>query len=75
MIVKWGCDQADSLGLPAYLEATAAGHSIYLKQGFEEIDEAVIDCDKWVGGLGPGRTGKHRYTMLYRPPQPRVDRS
>ena len=67
MIVKWGCDKADELGLPAYLEATAAGHPIYLKAGFEKIDEVVIDCDRWTGGLGPGGTGKHRYTMLFRP--------
>jgi len=28
MIVKWGCDKADMLGLLVYLEATAAGHLI-----------------------------------------------
>ena len=69
MIVKWGCDEADKTGLPAYLEATAAGLPIYLKQGFEKIDEVVIDCDRWAGGLGPGGTGKHCYTMLHRPAQ------
>ncbi|KAL6713246.1 hypothetical protein ACLMJK_009367 [Lecanora helva] len=67
MIVKWGCEKADELGLPAYLEATAAGLPIYLKEGFEKLDEVIIDCDAWPGGLGPGGTGKHRYAMLYRP--------
>lgn len=65
-IVKWGCDKADELSLPAYLEATAAGHPMYLKNGFEKIDEVIIDCDRWPDGLGPGGKGKHRYTMLYR---------
>lgn len=73
MIVKWGCNKADALDLPTYLEATAAGHPIYLKQGFEQIDEVIIDCDKWPKGLGPGGTGKHRYTMLYRSAQKSTD--
>ena len=68
MIVKWGCDKADELGLPAYLEASAAGKPVYLRHGFEKIDEAVIDCDRWPDGLGPGEKGKHVYTMMYRRP-------
>lgn len=67
IIVAWGCEKADQMSLPAFLEATAAGQPIYLKQGFQKIDEVVIDCDRWAGGLGPGGTGKHRYTMLCRP--------
>lgn len=72
MVVQWGCDQADYLGLSAFLEATAAGHPIYLNKGFEKIDEVTIDCDKWIDGLGPGCAGKHRYTMLHRPWQSNV---
>ena len=46
MIVRWGCEKADALGLPAFLEATTAGHPIYLKEGFEKVDEVIIDCDQ-----------------------------
>ena len=69
MIVKWGCDKADELGLLAYVGAAAPGKPGCLKHGFEKIDEAVIDCDRWPDGLGPGGKGKHAWTMMYRPPR------
>lgn len=33
----WGLQQADELGLPAYLEASGMGRPLYAKHGFKEV--------------------------------------
>lgn len=40
MLVKWGCELADSEGLPAYVSASREGAPLYARFGF-------VDC-----GLG-----------------------
>jgi len=35
--LKWGLDQADELGLPAFLEASPYGQPLYAKWGFEPM--------------------------------------
>ena len=47
--LKWGLDQADILGIPAYLEATEAGRPLYERWGFEAIRPVGVD-PKWYGG-------------------------
>jgi GNAT superfamily N-acetyltransferase len=37
MIVKWGLDRADELGIPAILEATDEGKLVYEKVGFKPV--------------------------------------
>jgi len=37
MLVKWGVDEADRLGLPCFLESTPHGVGLYKKFGFKEI--------------------------------------
>lgn len=43
MLVQWGVDIADELHIPAYLESSPAGHSLYQKFGFKDIDELVLN--------------------------------
>ncbi|KAI0506119.1 acyl-CoA N-acyltransferase [Xylaria bambusicola] len=47
MLVNWGVEEARKLGLPAFLESSPAGHSLYLRQGFRDINIHSIDFTKW----------------------------
>lgn len=51
MLIQWGCEIAQKHGVPATLEATPAGLSVYKKAGFQEVDEFVFDMEKY-GGVG-----------------------
>lgn len=62
MLVKWGIDEAKRLGIPAYLESSESGHSVYLKCGFRDLELQSLDFSKW------GATGKHNtWAMIYEP--------
>lgn len=41
-LLRWGLDQADEQGLPAYLNASPLGKPVYLKYGFVVKDEFKI---------------------------------
>jgi len=47
MHMKWGCDKADELGLPAYLEASPKGKGLYERFGFEPVGTMEFDARKW----------------------------
>ncbi|ETN37745.1 uncharacterized protein HMPREF1541_07368 [Cyphellophora europaea CBS 101466] len=51
MLIKWGIQRSEELNLPAYLEATSAGHGLYAKHGFQDIGRLDFDLAKW-GGSG-----------------------
>ncbi|KAI1819638.1 acyl-CoA N-acyltransferase [Xylaria intraflava] len=53
MLVMWGVEESGRLGLPAFLESSTEGHSLYLTCGFRDIDAYAIDLSKW------GRAEKH----------------
>ncbi|KAI9781215.1 MAG: hypothetical protein M1835_004347 [Candelina submexicana] len=61
MLVRWGCEEADKLGLPAYVEASAAGHRLYESCGFEDREKVVMGKDL-IGEYGP-----FEYTFMQRP--------
>ena len=48
-LVQLSLDQAENLGLPAYLEASVHGYPLYLKLGFYEIDTVTVKADNWDG--------------------------
>jgi GNAT superfamily N-acetyltransferase len=62
VLVKWGVEEGDKRGLPAYIEATAKGLGLYLKYGMKEVYRVDTDLSKYGGE--PGQW--HRYTLLYR---------
>jgi GNAT superfamily N-acetyltransferase len=47
MLLRWGLEQADELGLQSYLEASPMGKGLYLKNGFEEVRDVEFDALKW----------------------------
>jgi GNAT superfamily N-acetyltransferase len=49
LLLKAAAEEADKLGLPAYLEATEAGKPLYEKFGFKECGRVIGDFSKWGG--------------------------
>ncbi|KAK7970456.1 hypothetical protein PG988_009529 [Apiospora saccharicola] len=47
ILIQWALEQAQGLGLTAYLEASPDGHSLYLKNGFKDIDLLETDLSQW----------------------------
>lgn len=43
VLVQWGCEKADSLGLLSALTASAAGEKVYTKHGFEIKEATELD--------------------------------
>lgn len=46
MLMQWGINEADRRGLPCFLESSPFGRGLYLKYGFEEVGDFVVN----VGG-------------------------
>ncbi|RYP76180.1 hypothetical protein DL771_002004 [Monosporascus sp. 5C6A] len=62
MLVKWGVEEAKRLGLPAFLESSEEGHSLYQKCGFRDLELQSLDFSKW------GATKKlNTWAMIYEP--------
>ena len=49
LLVQWGLAKSESLGLPAYLEASPAGYGLYLKLSFHQIDVVVVKAEEYDG--------------------------
>ncbi len=47
MLVRWGCEKADEMGLMCALGASEVGEKVYTKNGFEKVYEEVIDLRKY----------------------------
>jgi GNAT superfamily N-acetyltransferase len=63
LLMQWGVDQADALGLPAYIEATDQGAGLYKKFGFREIDVSPWDGRDW------GHHSQMRHAIMWRDPK------
>jgi len=42
-MLQWGCDLADHLALPAYIEASTEGNFLYKRFGFYDHDTIHVD--------------------------------
>ncbi|KAH8698934.1 acyl-CoA N-acyltransferase [Talaromyces proteolyticus] len=62
-LLQWGLDQADRLGLIAYLEATQEGRPLYEKYGFEPVKEDIFRFSS------PDFEGELAYTIMIRQPR------
>lgn len=62
LLVKWGVDLANQNGLPAYVEATEKGSSVYRRGGFIEKEHMSVDLSKF--GAEEPYTAR---LMLYEP--------
>ena len=45
MLLKWGADRCDEIGIPSYLEATPFGYPLYRSCGFEDYEPLTISVD------------------------------
>lgn len=45
-MVKWGCDLADHLFLPVWVEGSEKGHELYLQNGFEDVENVNTQTKK-----------------------------
>lgn len=55
--------RADQLGLPAYLESSTVGYSLYIRHGFKEIDRVIVNLAAWGGARGE----VNNYVLMLRP--------
>lgn len=55
--------RADQLGLPAYLESSTVGYSLYTRHGFREIDRVIVNLAAWGGSKGE----VNKYVLMLRP--------
>lgn len=46
-LLSWGLQEATRLGLPCFLESSAAGKALYDKSGFKVIEAAVVPFDEF----------------------------
>jgi len=51
MLVKWGTDKADELGLESYLEGSSQGRPLYERNGYQPVREVKSDFSEFGGGL------------------------
>ena len=61
MLLDWGVDEADRLGLPCWLQSTPQGVGLYRKVGFVDVGNMDIDMSKF------GGEGTYRYSCMIRP--------
>lgn len=61
MLLKWGAEEADRLGLESYLEASPEGKPLYEKTGFITVDTLTVDMSKW------GGPASHSTALMMRP--------
>ena len=51
MLIGEGLANADRDNARTYVEASPAGYELYLRHGWEQVDEVVIDIERY-GGCG-----------------------
>ena len=65
--MEWGCQKADSLGLPLYLEGSPKGVGLYRKYGFEVVDELPWDATNY------GYQDPLKHLCMKRLPQQKIE--
>ena len=49
MLVRWGCQKADEVGVEAFLEASPMGAPMYARHGFQAVKTVELDLRRWSG--------------------------
>jgi GNAT superfamily N-acetyltransferase len=49
MLVRWGCEKADEVGVEAFLEASPMGAPMYARHGFQPVKKVELDLRQWGG--------------------------
>ncbi|OLN98036.1 hypothetical protein CCHL11_06866 [Colletotrichum chlorophyti] len=66
-LLTWGMQEAVRLSIPVYLESSAAGHPLYLKAGFKDVEEQRVDFSEF----GPPRRPHLTFAMIWELPSKR----
>ena len=69
MLVQWGCDRADELGVEAYIEATQQATPMYARLGFKTVRSVVFDP---VEEVGRDVGYKYEFNVMIREPRKRT---
>jgi len=73
MMMQWGLNKADAMGLDSFVEATEAGHEMYKAAGFITVNDLWADArtdkstDEWESLKKELGLPMHGYYM-WRPP-------
>ena len=51
MIMEWGVEKGEALGVPSIILSTDVAYGFYLKYGYREVERRVVDMGQW-GGSG-----------------------
>lgn len=62
LLIKKVLEEAQQLGMIAYLESSEAGHSLYADLGFQDVELQELDMSKW------GATKTHKTWSMIREP-------
>jgi GNAT superfamily N-acetyltransferase len=62
LLMKWGTEKADELGLPVYLESSPKGHRFYQRHGFKDLEVFTFDVSQY------GGTGTYEEPLMIREP-------
>lgn len=65
MLLQWGLDKGDELGLINYLEASAAGRGLYLKTGYEPVRTFIFDGTKYGAPAPDVHVVRNIKTLVY----------
>ena len=47
LLIKWGIDKANTMGLPAHLEASESSKEFYERRGFKKVGQIKIDLNQY----------------------------
>ena len=62
LLLKWGIDLSERIGLPCHLQASSQGRKLYKHHGFEEMGTVEFDLKKF------GLQGVEEMTEMIRRP-------
>jgi hypothetical protein len=63
MLLRWGIDKAEEMGVPCYVQASSEGEKLYEKFGFEVLSVEKFDLGKY------GLEGRERMVEMVRWPK------
>jgi N-acetylglutamate synthase-like GNAT family acetyltransferase len=49
LLMRWGMQKADELGIPMYLESSTDAHEFYKKLGFQDVEVFEVDLTRFSG--------------------------
>lgn len=67
LLVEWGIDKSDEVGLPAYVQASEQGRRLFWHHGFRDVDTVMFNLSNY------GSEGVVKMTEMLRGPAPNAE--